>query len=56
MERTHKDNTTTVLKIDSVYKQSKIYHLQVYVKEFQYTDAENRQCNMLSDGDGFFEV
>ena len=52
-------NATAVLKIDSVYKQGKNYHLQVYVEECQHTDAENQQCNMLSDDDdddGFFEV
>ena len=47
----------TVLKIDSVYKQGKNYHLQVYVEQCKYNDAENQQCNMLSDDDdGFFQV
>ena len=50
-----------MLKIDSVYKQGKNYHPQVYVEECKYTDAENQPCNnMLSDDDedddGFFEV
>ena len=51
-------NVTAVLKIDSVYKQGKNYYPQVYVEECKYTDAENRQCNMLSDNDndGFFEM
>ena len=50
-------NATAVLKIDSVYKQGKNYHPQVYVEECRYTDAENQQCSMLSDDDdGFFEV
>ena len=52
-------NATAVLKIHSVYKQSKNYHPQVYVEECKYIDAENQQCSMLSDddnGDGFFEV
>ena len=51
-------NATAVLKIDSVYKQGKNYHPQVYAEECKYTDAENEQCNMLSDDDddGFFEV
>ena len=50
-------NATTVLKIDSVYKQGKKYHPQTYVEECKCTDAENKQCNMLSDNDdGFFEV
>ena len=51
-------NATAVLKIDSVYKQSKNYHPQTYVEECKYTDAEKKQCNMLSndDDDGFFEV
>ena len=44
-------NVTAVLKIDSIYKQGKNYHPQVYVEECKYTDAENRQCNMLSDDD-----
>ena len=52
-------NATAVLKIDSVYKQGKNYHPQVYVEECKYADAENQQCNMLSDDDdddGFFEM
>ena len=51
-------NATGVLKIDSVYKQGKNYHPQVYVKECKCTDAENQQCSMLSndDDDGFLEV
>ena len=51
-------NATAVLKTDSIYKQIKNYHPQVYVKKCKYTDAESQQCNMLSDdeGDWFFEV
>ena len=52
-------NATAGLKIDSVYKQGKHYHPQAYVEECKYTDAENQQCNMLSDDDdddGFFEA
>ena len=51
-------NATAVLKIDSVYKQGKNYHLQTYVEERKYTDAEKQQWNMLSgdDNGGFFEV
>ena len=52
-------NATAVLKIDSVYKQGKNYHPQVYVEECKYTDAENQQCSMLSDDDDddrFFEA
>ena len=52
-------NPTAVLKIDSVYKQGKNYHPDVYVEKCKYNDAENRQCNMLSDdddNDGFFDV
>ena len=47
-----------MLKIDSVYKQGKNYHRQVYVEGCKYTNAENQQCSMLSgDNDnGFFEV
>ena len=50
-------NATIVLKIVSVYKYGKNYHPQVYVGECKYTNAESRQCNMLShDDDGFFKV
>ena len=50
-------NATAVLKIDSVYKQGKNYHPQVYVGECEYTDIQNQQCSMLNDDDdGFFEV
>ena len=47
-----------VLKMDTVYKQGKNYHPQLYVEECKYIDAEKQQCNMLSDddNDGFFEV
>ena len=49
-------NTKAVLKIDSVYKQGKDYHPQVYIEESKYINAENQQCSMLTDDDGFFEV
>ena len=50
-------NATVVIKIDSVYKQSKNYHPEVYDEEFKYTGAESQQCNMLTDDDDrFFEV
>ena len=54
-------NETAVSKIDSVCKQGKDYHPQECVEECKHTDAENRQCNMLSnddddDDDGFFEL
>ena len=51
-------NAAAVLMIDSVYKQGKNYHPQVYVGECKYTNAENQQYSMLSDDDddGFFEV
>ena len=32
-------NATAVLKIDSVYRQSKNYHPQVYIEECKYTDV-----------------
>lgn len=32
---------TAALKIDSVYKESKIYHPQVCVEEWKYTDEES---------------
>ena len=35
-------NATTVLKIDSVYKQGKNYHPQAYAEECKYTDAEKK--------------
>ena len=35
-------NATAVLKIDSVCKQGKNYHPQVYVEECKYTDAEKQ--------------
>ena len=44
-------NARTVLKIDSVNKQGKDYHPQVYVEECKHTDAEKQQCSMLSDDD-----
>ena len=48
---------TAVLKIDSVYKQGKNYHPQVYVEKCKYTDAEKQQRSMLSDDDdGLFEA
>ena len=47
---------TALLKIDSVYKQGKNYHPQVYVEECKYTDAENQKCSTLNDDDGFFGV
>ena len=57
-------NATAVLKIDSVNKQGKNYHLQTYFEECKYTNAEKQQCSMLSDDDddddddddGVFEV
>ena len=51
-------NAPAVLKNDSVYKEGKNYHPQVYVEECKYTDAEKQQRSMLSDDDddGFFEV
>ena len=51
-------NATAVLKTDSVYKQGKNYHPQVYIEECKHTNAENQQCSMLSDDDDdrFFEV
>ena len=44
-------NATTVLKIDSVYKQGKNYHPQTYVEERKYTYVEEQRCSMLSDDD-----
>ena len=34
-------NATAVLKIDSVYKQGKNYHPQVYVEDCKHADVEN---------------
>ena len=44
-------NATAVLKIDSIYKQGKNYHPQVYVEECKYADAANQQHSMFSDDD-----
>lgn len=41
-------NAAAVLKVNSVQKQDKNYHPQVYVEECKYTDAESQDCNMLS--------
>ena len=52
-------NATAVLKVDSVYKQSKNYHPQTYVEKCKYSDVEKQQRSMLSSDDddhGFFEV
>ena len=49
-------NTTAVLKIDSVYKQGKNHHLQTYVEECKYTDAEkknNAACSVMTMIIGF---
>ena len=35
-------NVTAVLKADSLYKQSKNYHAQVYVEECKCTDVESQ--------------
>ena len=40
-----------LLKIDSVYKQDKNYHPQLYVEECKYIDAETQQWSMVSDDD-----
>lgn len=47
-----------VLKIESVYEQSKNDHPQAYVEKCKYTNAEGQQCNMLvdSDNDECFEM
>ena len=42
-------NATAVLKVDSVYKQGKNYHPQIYVKECIYTDVEKQRRNIFSD-------
>ena len=47
-------NAMAVLQIDSVYKQGKSYHPQVYVEECKYADSKNRKCNLLSDDDEDF--
>ena len=49
-------NPTAVLKIDSVYKQGKNYHPQIYIEECKYNDAGDQQCKMVSHDDGFFDV
>ena len=47
-------NETSVLKIDSVYKQDKNYYPQLYDEECKYADAEKQHCSMLSDDDDGF--
>ena len=47
-------NGTSVLKIDSVYKQGKNYYPQLYDEECKYADAEKQHCSMLSDDDDGF--
>ena len=37
---------TAKLEVDSVHKQSKNYHPQVYVQEWKYTDAKSQQRRM----------
>ena len=52
-------NGTAVLKVDSVYKQGKNYHPQVYVEDCNYDDPKRQQFSMLShsdDDERFFEV
>ena len=50
-------NATPVLKSDSVCKQSKNYHPQVYAEECKYTNTKSQQYSMLGDdGNGYFEV
>ena len=49
-------NAMTVLKINSVYKQSKNYYLQVYVEECIYINAKSQHCSMFSGDDGYFEA
>ena len=52
-------NTKLVLKIGSVYKQSKSCHPQVYAEECKYADKESQHCRMLSDSnddEGIFKV
>ena len=39
-------NVTAVLKADSLYKQSKNYHAQVYVEECKCTYVESQECSM----------
>ena len=50
---------TGVLKVESVYKQGRNYHPQVWVEGSKYIDAKSQKCKMLSDSDddqGLFEV
>ena len=51
-------NTTAVLKIDTVYRQGKNHHPQVYLEECKYTTIEKQQYTILRDNedDIFFEV
>ena len=51
-------NPTVVLKIDSVYKQSKNYNPLAYAEECKYIDSETLQYTMLanSDDNGYCEM
>ena len=51
-------NPTVVLKIDSVYKQSKNYNPLAYAEECKYIDSETLQYIMLanSDDNGYCEM
>ena len=52
-------NAAAVLNDDSVSKQGKKYHPQVYVVDYKYIDdLENQKCSKLinSDDDGSFEA
>ena len=40
-------NATVVLKIDSVYKQGKNYHPQIFVEECKYTVVENQKAKKM---------
>ena len=51
-------NSKAVLMIDSVYKQSKNYHPQVYNEVCKHIDEGSQQYNILSDSndDGYLDV
>lgn len=52
-------NVAAMLNGDSVPKQGKKYHPQLYVLEYKYIDdVENKKCSKLitSDHDGSFEA
>ena len=49
---------TATSKANSMFKQVKNYHLQLYKEEYKYIDVESQKCYMLRDSDNeeFFKA